>query len=285
MTRATSIMSACVAIVVAMSALLSMGCRTTAARGGIGYHYLVEVRQGDSLASIAARHGTTWRAIASENNLRDYRDIEVGQRLRVTPGPGGYTAGERLVTGAAMPTGMRVDVSALDDGEMIPGLGSGPEEELTDQDLSPGPNAVARKARPSVNEGVAFLIWPTKGDVSSYFGKRGRRMHKGIDIKAPRGASVVAAADGKVVHTGYQSRGYGRFVVIDHGGLRTLYGHLLRIGARVGAVVRQGDLIGLVGRTGRSTGYHLHFELRDDEAVPMDPIPYIKNENLVSLAP
>ncbi len=136
-----------------------------------------------------------------------------------------------------------------------------------------------------VNDGVAFLIWPAKGDVSSYFGTRGRRMHKGIDIKANRGSNVLAAADGVVAHTGYQRRGYGRFVVIDHGMLRTLYAHCEKILVRSGQRVRQGDAIALVGRTGRSTGYHLHFELRDDEAAPLDPIPYIKNENLVSFVP
>jgi murein DD-endopeptidase MepM/ murein hydrolase activator NlpD len=105
-------------------------------------------------------------------------------------------------------------------------------------------------------------IWPTRGRVSSEFGSRWGRLHAGIDISAPTGTPIWAAKAGEVIFAGQQS-GYGNVVIIAHGGgLTTLYGHQSRIGVRDGQVVRQGQVIGQVGNTGRSTGPHLHFETR-----------------------
>ncbi len=111
-------------------------------------------------------------------------------------------------------------------------------------------------------------IWPTRGYLTSGFGYRrdpftGRRtFHKGIDISAPIGQKVYATAKGIVLRTGFQRRGLGRWVEIDHGfGFTTFYGHLSRILVRPGQRVKRGDVIGYVGSTGRSTGPHLHYEV------------------------
>lgn len=109
------------------------------------------------------------------------------------------------------------------------------------------------------------------------------RAHRGVDYAAPTGTPVQAAGDGKVIFRGVQG-GYGNAVVIQHGGnITTLYGHLTRFGtARVGGRVRQGDVIGYVGKTGLATGPHLHYEYRVDgvhrnpRTVPLppaDPVP------------
>ena len=99
--------------------------------------------------------------------------------------------------------------------------------------------------------------------------------HTGVDIAAPLGTAVVAAADGVVVAVAHTRVGYGNYVVIAHGGgIMTLYGHLLETDVLVGDKVRRGQLIGLEGSTGFSTGAHVHFELRLNDQV-VDPMPYL----------
>jgi murein DD-endopeptidase MepM/ murein hydrolase activator NlpD len=89
------------------------------------------------------------------------------------------------------------------------------------------------------------------------------RAHRGVDYAAPSGTPVIAAGDGKVISRGVNG-GYGNAVVVQHGGnVTTLYGHLSRFGKqRVGSRVKQGDVIGYVGKTGLATGPHLHYEYR-----------------------
>jgi murein DD-endopeptidase MepM/ murein hydrolase activator NlpD len=110
-------------------------------------------------------------------------------------------------------------------------------------------------------------IWPAQGWLSSTMGHRvnpingGDDFHAGLDIAADRGQPVYATAAGTVKQIGYQG-GYGNLIVLDHGfGLETRYGHLLNYAVKTGAKVKRGDVIGHVGSTGRSTGYHLHYEV------------------------
>ncbi len=118
--------------------------------------------------------------------------------------------------------------------------------------------------------------WPTKGWLTSYFGMRkspftGRRvMHEGLDIAANIGTPVIATADGIVARISYSS-GYGKMVALDHGyGYRTIFGHNSKILVKSGQQIKRGDIIAKVGNTGRSTGSHLHYELRLN-GVPIDP--------------
>jgi murein DD-endopeptidase MepM/ murein hydrolase activator NlpD len=110
-------------------------------------------------------------------------------------------------------------------------------------------------------------IWPAEGWLSSTMGHRvdpidgGDDFHAGLDIAAEKGQPVHATAAGTVTHVGFEG-GYGNLVVINHGfGLETRYGHLLNYSVKNGATVQRGDVIGHVGNTGRSTGYHLHYEV------------------------
>ena len=124
-------------------------------------------------------------------------------------------------------------------------------------------------------------IWPIKGALESGFGGRrnpfggeGFEFHTGQDIDALTGDPVVAAANGTVTFAGWQN-GYGQVVVIDHGeGLTTRYGHLSQISASVGQAITRGTVLGLVGSTGRSTGPHLHYEVRIDDH-PVNPKQYL----------
>lgn len=122
--------------------------------------------------------------------------------------------------------------------------------------------------------GKGSLGWPTSGVVTSPFGPRWGTFHKGIDIGAPMGNPIVAAANGTVFFSGEMS-GYGNVILIDHGnGLVTLYGHQSQLIAGVGQKVSRGQTIGLVGSTGNSTGPHLHFEVRIN-GIAVDPLPYL----------
>ncbi|MCI0572692.1 MAG: M23 family metallopeptidase [Myxococcaceae bacterium] len=126
-------------------------------------------------------------------------------------------------------------------------------------------------------------LWPARGWVTSDFGQRvdpytaERVMHAGLDIAAPHGKEVFSPADGVVVFAGMEG-GYGNVVVVDHGyGIKTRYGHLARILVKAGENVRRGIQIGAVGNTGRSTGPHLHYEVRVN-GIPQNPRKFILEE-------
>ncbi len=112
-------------------------------------------------------------------------------------------------------------------------------------------------------------IWPLENperEVISRYGPRGRsgKMHNGIDIKAPKGTTVVATADGSVIYAGRRS-GYGNYIELDHGdGVVSAYGHFESLFVNVGDVVRQGEPIGAVGSTGNASTPHVHYEVRID---------------------
>jgi len=130
--------------------------------------------------------------------------------------------------------------------------------------------------------GTGVFTWPTPGytSISSPYGMRYhpilkvRKMHTGVDIKAPMSATIVAADSGKVIHAGWMG-GYGQVLVIDHGnGISTLYAHQSAFLVSNGQTVTKGQAIGKVGSTGWSTGPHLHFEVRINGSYT-DPMPYL----------
>ncbi|MCP4680706.1 MAG: M23 family metallopeptidase [Desulfobacterales bacterium] len=125
-------------------------------------------------------------------------------------------------------------------------------------------------------------IWPTKGWLSCRFGNRispftgEKEFHRGIDIAARAGTSVLASADGIVSYTGWNG-GLGRTLTIKHGyGLMTRYGHLKKFLVKKGQHVKRGETIALVGNSGKSTGPHVHYEVHLDK-VPVNPTRYILN--------
>jgi murein DD-endopeptidase MepM/ murein hydrolase activator NlpD len=128
--------------------------------------------------------------------------------------------------------------------------------------------------------GSGVLAWPVEGRITSNFGYRrhplwgGRHFHTGLDIAAKYGTPVKSADSGEVIFSGWWD-GYGKAVVVDHGhGTTTVYAHLSRIYKQVGAIVAKGQVVGLIGSTGYSTGPHLHFEVRKN-GKPVNPISYL----------
>jgi murein DD-endopeptidase MepM/ murein hydrolase activator NlpD len=123
-------------------------------------------------------------------------------------------------------------------------------------------------------------LWPTRGWVTSDFGIRldpystERMMHRGLDVATPHGQAVQTPSDGTVVFNGTEG-GYGKVLVIDHGyGVKTRYGHLAEIFVRLGDRVTRGQKVAAVGNTGRSTGPHLHYEVRVN-GIPENPRKFI----------
>jgi len=125
---------------------------------------------------------------------------------------------------------------------------------------------------------TAGLIWPAQGTFTSGYGPRWGRMHRGIDIAAPVGTPIVAAAPGVVSYAGYNDGGFGYLVEIDHAdGTMTRYAHNDRILVSVGQQVNQGEQISLMGSTGFSTGPHLHFEVHPGGQGAVNPMAFLPN--------
>lgn len=151
------------------------------------------------------------------------------------------------------------DPSQIREGQriFIPGASGAAKVEVPKS--SPGGTL---EAEPRIQFFAGKLIWPVKGQISSSFGVRNGMKHSGVDIKAPMGTPVVAAAEGQVIYKG-QLRGYGNILIVRHSeDLATVYAHLNEIHASDHQHVRQGETIGTVGNSGQSEGAHLHFEVR-----------------------
>lgn len=129
------------------------------------------------------------------------------------------------------------------------------------------------------------FIWPVNGPVYSGYGYRKGKKHHGIDISVSSGTKIKAAASGKVMYSG-KLRGYGNIVIVKHGktGYTTVYAHNKKNLVKEGEYVKQGQLIAYVGQTGRTTGPHLHFEVRKGNKRPksVNPKLYLKKRTMVA---
>ncbi|MDR7451322.1 MAG: LysM peptidoglycan-binding domain-containing M23 family metallopeptidase [Armatimonadota bacterium] len=176
------------------------------------------VQTGETLWSIARRHGLSVDALAAINGLPDDNRLYPGQRVILGPSAG-------TLQGVPRPR----------------------------------------------------LAWPSRGLITSRFGFRWGRHHHGIDIAAPAGTPITAALDGTVQFAG-RLAGYGRLVILNHGGgLTTYYGHASQLLVKVGDRVTQGQLVARVGATGEVTGPNLHFEVRRNK-VPLDPLAFLQGQ-------
>ncbi|WP_052950946.1 peptidoglycan DD-metalloendopeptidase family protein [Clostridium baratii] len=148
---------------------------------------------------------------------------------------------------------------------------------LSENIIEQSSSKVITKGIKSILNGTsAVFTSPTRGGtITSNFGERWGKNHNGLDIAGNIGDPVMAALDGKVKSTFYERDGYGNVVILEHeGGIETRYAHMSKIGVKTGDTVKKGDIVGEVGSTGRSTGPHLHFEVRVNGS-PVDPQKYI----------
>jgi murein DD-endopeptidase MepM/ murein hydrolase activator NlpD len=188
------------------------------------------VKSGDTLGVLAVRYGVTIASLVAANRLPS-----PSARLRV---------GQRLVIPAAIARARRALPAALTTRR------------------PPTPPRALILAVPDFTELLPPFMWPVDGQVSSTFGRRRMGWHRGIDIMADPGTPVGAAAAGAVVGSAFEGR-YGRVIKIQHGnGFLTVYAHNDQNLVEVGDRVTAGQIIAAVGRTGRATSPHVHFEIR-----------------------
>ncbi len=170
------------------------------------------------------------------------------------------------------------DISA--EGKLVPTFA----ESVQDYDFLRSTNLLALPSRSSGllrPVGAQPSMWPVQGLITGPFGKRSDpfsdegAFHKGVDISVPSGTAVHVTADGMVMQAEFVPGGYGRLVVVDHGGgIQTYYAHLSRIYVHAGQEVRRGDVVAATGSTGRVTAPHLHYEVRVG-GTPMNPRRYL----------
>ncbi len=193
------------------------------------------VRKGENLYRIAKRYKVSVRSLAKANRISTKTPIEIGQRLRI-PSSSGYKKSRRARR---------------------------------------KPKTKTRSYRPK-HVGSIALAWPLKKyTITSKYGIRGGRKHDGIDLAAPRGTAIHAATGGRVIFSGDGPTGYGLIVILKHErGFITVYGHNNKNLVRKGEWVAKGQSIATVGKSGRATGYHCHFEVRANRK-PVNPLSYL----------
>jgi murein DD-endopeptidase MepM/ murein hydrolase activator NlpD len=203
---------------------------------GVRSRYHV-VASGENLLSIAKQYSVPMVELENSNRRRLAKGLHSGQKLYIP-------------------------------------FENSPEWDADDFDRGPASQKV------SYDMNVANFTWPVKGRVSSKFGfrdigTRGSTMHEGIDIAANLGTPVKAARSGHVIYAAAKIPGYGKMIVLRHaGGFSSIYAHLSSYSVQKGQFVARGQQVGKVGKTGRSTGYHLHFEIRSKSA-PVNPLLYL----------
>ncbi|HIK58169.1 MAG TPA: M23 family metallopeptidase [Nitrospinaceae bacterium] len=194
------------------------------------------VQKGQTLYRIANTYEMTLDVLQRANHISDPSKLKGGTRL--------WIPGARKVL-------------------QVPGSSKSP------------PRLQKMNTPPKVKPRKGFLIWPTEGILTSGFGMRNGRKHEGIDIAALKGTPIYSAASGEVKFSGWGPTGYGKIVIIKHKHhLTTIYAHNSKLLVKKGTKVKQGQKISLMGSTGRSTGPHLHFEVRNN-TLPKDPIKYL----------
>lgn len=232
---------------------------------------IYRVKQGDTLSGIADRFGFSASRLANLNKLSDRDRIYEGQVLRLPANVLTHRV-EKGETLSEISTRYNVDLDVI---ARCNNITNSDMVFAGKQITIPVGSKQPVRAVTAGSLSVGQLPWPVTGWVSSPFGMRDGRMHEGIDIAAGTGEPIIAVRGGKVIFAGTQD-GYGLTVIIDHGnGFSTLYAHCSELLVKTGERVASGQLIARVGSTGRSTGPHLHLEVRLD-GVPHDPMTYLQ---------
>lgn len=241
-----------------------------------------EVKGGDTLSSIAKRYGIDVQTIAYLNNISEKKILQPGDVIKIPPVSGivvtvksGDTV-QSLAKKYGLPSAQPVvdwpyntfvndETFSLAVGQQLVIPGGKPPEEA--------PVAPRVVRTPTLfSGGTGQFTWPTGGIITQNFSW----YHRGIDIAASLGTPIIVADSGRVVSVLYQNYGYGYHLVVDHGnGFKTLYAHLSRIDVNEGDNVSRGQIIGLMGSTGRSTGSHLHLEIFQGGAA-VNPLGFLK---------
>ncbi|MCH5585154.1 peptidoglycan DD-metalloendopeptidase family protein [Shimazuella sp. AN120528] len=251
----------------------------------IGNKITYEVNKGDSLYAIGLRYGVSYQELAQLNNIANPNKLKAGTKLKIPLAVKEYTSkGGEMVYQLCQRNRMSLQLffKLNPKVNLLNPLDAGQKVFIVEKEKVPVPQPTPKEPkiktkhkvvvvskRDKVSVGSFQFQWPVSGMITSNFGWRHGRMHKGLDIwsskksKQPIGVSL----SGKVIQAGYHG-GYGNMVMIDHGGgWVTLYAHLSRISVSIGEYLETGQRLGFMGETGNATGYHLHFEVHKNGEV------------------
>lgn len=229
------------------------------------------VGPGETMYRIAKTYGITVEELAQANGIKDPRELAVGQELMIPgseppkygdPGPLSDEEPELVLSkpGQAPVSTPRRSVPAV----------ARKEDPPRARVVSGRPGAPSRPKLAT----QGMLDWPLRGVLYGRFGKKGKEPHDGIDLAAPAGTPIKTAQEGTVLYAGEQ-KGYGLIVIVEHKApLITLYAHNRDLRVKTGQTVRRGQVIATVGESGRTSGPHVHFEVRVD-GKPADPLEYL----------
>lgn len=246
-----------------------------------------KVVSGDTLSTIAEKYGITVDSIRWANNM-DSDSLTSGEVLKIPPVAGvihkvkegdtintiakKYKVDPQNILNYPFNEFADLDTYALTVGQTLIVPGGVMPQSVTYVQSQPQQPVLPGSASPNAPGGSGQLMWPTNGVITQY----PIWYHMALDIANPAAPPVMAADSGTVILVKYLKYDYGQHVMIDHGGgISTLYGHLSEIYVRVGDKVSRGQVIGRMGSTGRSTGTHLHFEVRVNGST-RNPLPYLK---------
>jgi murein DD-endopeptidase MepM/ murein hydrolase activator NlpD len=242
------------------------------------------VKEGDTLSNIAEKFGVSLESVKWANPSINWQKVKPGVVVsvppvtgvvyKVKPGDTVYSIAKKFQTEAQgivdfpMNTFSDDETFTLVAGQTL----IVPDGIMPDETVSAP--AMAKLLTPDAGSvsATGSFVWPGFGRLTQPY----RWYHRGIDIANHDGGAILAADSGKVVVAGWTNVGYGNHVILDHGnGYQTLYGHLSSISVATGQSVSRGAVIGQMGSTGRSTGTHLHFEIRMASG-NVDPTGYLK---------
>lgn len=244
-----------------------------------------KIESGDSLYNIGSRFKVSVDALKYVNNLYDESVLKVGQDIVIPPASGlihKVQAGDTLASIAkkySVPTQAIADFNYLLEPNKL-ALGTElviPDAKIPQPvvvDLPIIPSTIAQNIK-DANASKGWCMWPTNAStLTQYFSW----YHNGLDIATPWGRAmppIYACAAGVVTRAGWDPFGLGLHIVVNHGnGYETVYGHMSRLDASYGDKVKKGEVIGVMGSTGRSTGPHVHFMIKY-RGSPQDPLKYI----------
>jgi murein DD-endopeptidase MepM/ murein hydrolase activator NlpD len=236
---------------------------------------------GDTLYALAQKYGLRAETLIWSNNMEQNPDLlRLGQQLVVLPINAVYhtvAAKDTIESIAKQYKAKPADIIAYKGNNLDP---KNPVINVGQKLMVPGgskpiPQKLVKiysgPVPANASKGTGRLVWPASGRITQGF----KPYHRALDVAGWTGAEIKAADSGYVVESGWSDEGYGNYLVIDHrNGFQTLYGHLSRIFVNAGNSVGKGAVIGAMGSTGRSTGPHLHFEVRQ-RGVQLNPFGYL----------
>lgn len=246
-----------------------------------------EVQAMDTIGTIASKFGVSIDTVLWANNLKETDKIKPGQMIKIPPVTGIVHAVRKGDTIYSISKKYEAEAQAIvdypfntftDDETFALAVGQTlvvPDGIKPDVKPVSPISTLARRLTPDAGSvsATGTFVWPAAGRIS----QRYVWYHKGVDIANKAGGSILAADAGEVILAGWpDNRGYANRVIIDHGnGYETLYAHLSSVSVQAGQRVNSGDVIGTMGCTGRCTGTHLHFEIRESGRL-LDPLGFLK---------